>query len=62
MREDLLNWLLATTRPRTVHPFVRFDTRQGVSRYLNTVSADGKIHPDHIRRRITEGGWKRNYL
>jgi choline-sulfatase/uncharacterized sulfatase len=62
LRLDLLNWLLATTRPRTVHPFVRFDSRQGFSRYHNTVNADGKIHPNHIRQRIAEGGWKRNYL
>ena len=49
MRRDLLDWLIATTRPVTVLPHARWDSPQAVTRYGNTVNLDGKVHPDRLR-------------
>ncbi len=45
---QLTDWLITTTRPRTVLPHCRYDGPQGVTRYANTVAADGKIAPQRI--------------
>ena len=60
MRRELLDWLISTTRPVTVHcanSGIRQGDPQVISRYECHVNADGKIHPDRIRT----CGW-RNYL
>jgi len=45
LERDLLDWLVATTRPTTVHPLKPRATDQGVTRYQHTVNPDGKINP-----------------
>jgi len=50
MRRDLLDWLITTTRPATVLPKVLSRGDQVITRYLNTVNHDGKIHPNHLRQ------------
>ena len=62
LKGDLLDWLVATTRPRTVHPHIRFGGPQAVTRYHNTTNADGKVHADRLRDLITREHWTRNYL
>ena len=57
LERELVDWLVTTTRPATVHPVGPFPTRQGTTRYGHTVNHDGKIHPDHVR--AMKG---RNYL
>ena len=52
MQVDLLDWLITTTRPKTVHPLYRTDTRQGITRYGATVNHDGKLNPERIRKAI----------
>jgi len=57
LEAELLEWLILTTRPRTVLPAVQYVSDQAVTRYNNTVNFDGRIHPDRLRGL---GGW--NYL
>ena len=52
MREELLNWLITTARPATVHGANNTLTPEGsqtVVRYRSLVNLDGKIHPDRVR-------------
>ncbi len=49
LRRDLLDWLVATTRPCTILPMARFHGSQAVTRFNNTTNPDGKISPDAIR-------------
>jgi arylsulfatase len=49
MKGELIDWLVTTTRQATVLPFARYESAQAVTRYRNTVNADGKIHPDRVR-------------
>jgi choline-sulfatase/uncharacterized sulfatase len=49
MERDLLDWLVATTRPKTVLGLRPYPTDQGTTRYGRTVNLDGKLHPDRIR-------------
>lgn len=63
LRDELLEWLITTTRPGTVSGVnsVRFDTparnRQRRQRYQTMVNRDGKINPDLLRRATNK-----NYL
>ncbi|MHC4984786.1 MAG: sulfatase family protein [Planctomycetota bacterium] len=51
MQRELTDWLITTTRPTTILPAVPDDgSGQAVVRYRNAVNADGKFHPDCIRR------------
>ena len=50
LERDLLDWLIATTRPTTVHPLGPVVGHQGRTRYGHTVNADGKINPQSIKR------------
>ena len=56
IQANLLDWMITTTRPTTVHPPAE-TTSQSELHYRNAVNADGKIHPDRIR--ATRG---RNYI
>ncbi len=60
LKQELLDWLVATTRPATVH-CANSGEKQGDPQYFNRyecfVNADGKVHPDLVR----EAG-HRNYL
>jgi hypothetical protein len=61
MREELLNWLITTTRPVTVHQLnseFRATNWQRRYRYFHQVNRDGKVNPDRIRREVTI----KNYL
>ena len=49
LRLELLDWLITTKRPVTVHPPVQFDGPQAHTEYTATVNPDGKIHPDRLR-------------
>ena len=55
LHHDLLNWLITTTRPRTVSGVnsARFDSPdmnpQRVLRYQTVTNRDGKINPDLLR-------------
>ena len=50
MQLDLLDWIVSTTRPATMLPAVTETSPQSTMRYHNAVNADGKIHPDAVRR------------
>ncbi len=50
MRDELVDWLITTTRPATVQPAISYESRQAHTLYHNTVNADGKVHPDRIRQ------------
>jgi len=49
LERDLMDWLVTTTRPVTVHPLKPYPTVQGVTRYHHTVNADGKTASERIR-------------
>ena len=49
LERELLDWLVTTTRPATVHPLGTRVSDQGVTRYQHTVNADGKFHPDLLQ-------------
>ena len=49
MKDELTDWLISTTRPKTILPAAKSDTKQTFTRYNNAVNADGRIHPDRIR-------------
>ncbi len=51
LQRDLADWLITTTRPTTILPHARFDGPQAHLRYRNSVNADNRIHPDHVRSR-----------
>jgi hypothetical protein len=57
MKESLLNWLITTTRPTTVHPLPATETPQRIARYHHTVNADNRVNP----RRVADLPYK-NYL
>ncbi len=60
MRASLLNWLITTTRPKTVlgvSNHTRFESTQSITRHGCQVNPDGKIPPD----RFLDGTTK-NYL
>jgi len=57
LTRDLLDWLITTNRPATIHPPVKFEGDQAFTEYGSTVNADGKIHPDRIAQ--SKG---RNYI
>jgi len=44
LERDLMDWLVTTTRPATVHPLKPYVSGQAVTRYHHTVNADGKTH------------------
>ncbi len=50
MQLELVDWLVTTTRPTTIHPQVNKVTPQSELHYRNAVNADGKINPEWIRR------------
>ena len=49
LRNALLEWLVTTTRPATIHPPPTAENAQATLHYENAVNADGKIHPDNVR-------------
>ncbi|MBN1674160.1 MAG: sulfatase-like hydrolase/transferase [Kiritimatiellae bacterium] len=49
LRVDLLDWLVTTTRVKTVLPPRTFSGPQARTRFKHTTNPDGKIHPDRIR-------------
>ena len=63
LRSELLEWLITTTRPRTVSGVnsARFDTPernpQRVQRYQTVVNLDGKINPG-----LLHSAKSKNYL
>lgn len=60
MRLELADWLITTTRPKTVlgvNSHAAFDSRESVTRYGCQVNADGKIGPDRMLSGLTK-----NYL
>ena len=57
LQRDLLDWLVTTTRPATVLGVDTFGGDQAVTRFRCSVNADGKFHPERIRRART-----RNYV
>ena len=50
LQRDLLDWLVTTTRPKTVHPPTPGEKGQAVTRYTHEVNADGKMNPERIRK------------
>jgi choline-sulfatase/uncharacterized sulfatase len=60
MQNEMLNWLISTTRPGTVLEISNhgsFESSQTVVRYNYQINADGKIHPDRLLEARTK-----NYL
>jgi arylsulfatase A-like enzyme len=57
IRAELLDWLVTTTRPATIHPAVSETSAQSELHYHHAVNPDGKTHPDRIRSSRTT-----NYL
>lgn len=50
LKMRLLDWLVSTTRPRTVLPAVRRVGTGWTTRYSNAFAADGKVPPDLFRQ------------
>jgi hypothetical protein len=53
LRNELLNWLVTTTRPRTalaVNSRRSFSSTQSRMRYEVQVNLDGKVSPEIIRQ------------
>ncbi len=57
LTQDLLHWLITTTRPATVWPLQPLGGWQTITRYRASVNADWKIHPRRIKQVRTK-----NYL
>ena len=57
LRSDLLDWLITTTRPTTVHGLGAVPTPQRIERYAHSVNRDNRINPDRVQE-LTQ----RNYL
>ncbi len=49
MKNDLLNWLVTTTRPVSTNCADLDTGPQRTKRYGVVVNADSKIHPDNLR-------------
>lgn len=49
LERDLLDWIVVTTRPSTILPAINYTSPQAHTRYRNTVNADGRFNPGHIR-------------
>ena len=49
LKDDLLEWLITTTRPVTTHGLPPLGGAQAITRYKHSVNRDGKVHPDRIR-------------
>lgn len=54
LKEDLLDWLMSTTRPATVLGLGEFDGEQAFTRFKNSINADGKINPKRLRKAGTK--------
>lgn len=52
IKNDLLNFLITTARPKTILPFFVSSGAQYITRHRNSVNKDGKISPDNIRKTI----------
>jgi arylsulfatase len=50
LQADLMDWLLSSSRVKTVLGTPPLSGEQYVTRYGNTVALDGKINPDYIPR------------
>jgi choline-sulfatase/uncharacterized sulfatase len=50
LRGELLDWLVTTTRPKTINPRLQFTDRQAVTRNRDTTNPDGKFAPARIRQ------------
>jgi arylsulfatase len=48
LQKDLMEWLITTTRPKTVLQSTSYKGDQGYTRYNNTVNGDGKMNPERI--------------
>ncbi|MBI3974368.1 MAG: sulfatase-like hydrolase/transferase [Chloroflexi bacterium] len=55
LQSELFDWLVTTTRPKTVlgAPLVGGD--QAIVRFNRSINRDGKLHPDQLRRAIEQG-------
>lgn len=49
LRRELFDWLVTTTRPKTVNGARPSTGPQALERYHATINADGKFHPDRLR-------------
>ncbi len=57
LERDLVDWLVTTTRPTTVHPdWSDGGDEQTITRYHHTVNADNRIHPDRVRTVMQQRG------
>jgi hypothetical protein len=57
IKDDLLNWLITTTRPKTVQTKFTYKGKQVVMRNRKPINADGKLNPAAFKE--TSGS---NYL
>ena len=57
LRDELLDWLVTTTRPTTVLGLGKFGGTQAITRYRCTFNPDGKVNPERLRSMRN-----RNYL
>ena len=57
LEQALLDWLITTTRARTINPAVQHISPQSQMKFGNAVNPDGKIHPDHVKNATL-----RNYI
>ena len=62
LERDLLEWLITTTRPKTIHGSQLTDeeTPQRTRHYQHSVNYDGKMHPVRVHVAAKHGGF-RNY-
>jgi arylsulfatase A-like enzyme len=60
LRDELLNWLVTTARPRTAQGVNPLRPDQAVERYKCRAYADGTLSPEDVRSALASG--RRNYL
>ncbi len=61
IKQDYLDWLIKTTRPKTIWPPVHDEGDQTYTEFHSTVNHDGKINPSILNKR-SKSNPKRNYL
>jgi arylsulfatase len=49
LQRDLMDWLITTTRPTTIHPPAKLLSDQMTMQYNNAVNPDGKVNPNRIK-------------
>jgi arylsulfatase len=60
LTRDLLDWLVTTTRPATIHGSILTEAQgeQAETHYNHAVNADGKMHPSRVETAARHAGYR----